>query len=390
MVDRRVPLDVILEILVWLPAKSALRFKCVCKEWYDLINTPLFAKLQLNKSLKPDSRHNRILICDVALGIISIVDDLYDPLKWIKLNWPKDTIRHGETIRVVGSCNGLVCYNVRCWNDANPTVRCFLICNPTTRNFISILGCSETKWMEGYLSYGFGYDIEHDDYKIVATSDIWTENDSRHLCVYSLKTGLWSWSYLPNGGSIGRYGKIINAPKYSNNILYYLVSHDTQGLTLKRIARFDIVSEKWKDDLTLPVQVNNVVQIGKLDGWLYILAADNFGCSLGDIWMMEEDGSWKKMFHLPIVLRGRCPIAHSGCHSLLFQVYNSDRIELFWYDQRDNTRTPFKLSETMPRDIGLYMLCIASLVAIPGGCSLTKLQQLEDVDYTSNVLPPVL
>ncbi|XP_074310996.1 putative F-box protein At1g32420 [Silene latifolia] len=380
MVDLRVPLDLIIEILVWLPAKSALRFKCVCKEWYNLINTSFFAKLQLNKSLKPDSRHNRILISYDTLGIISIVEDLYDPLKWIKLNWPKDTTRHGDTIRVVGSCNGLVCFNVRCRNNATPrsfTVRCFLICNPTTRNFKSILPCSETKWMDAYLSYGFGYDIEHDDYKIVATSDVWMENDSRHVCVYSLKTGLWCWTDLPTSVSTGRCIWIIKSEAiYVNNMLYYPVCLVTEGrINEYKIARFDIVSEKWRDDLSLP-EVNGYVQLGKLDGWLYI-HVDNLGIESSEIWKMEEDGSWKKMFRLPKDLCGRCPIAHSGCHSLLLhQDYRFERTELFWYDQRDKKRIPFK-PEPSQRYFRSVILVIASLVTIPGS-PLTKLQQVDD------------
>ncbi|KAI8530801.1 hypothetical protein RHMOL_Rhmol11G0087700 [Rhododendron molle] len=35
--DHHLPNDVLIEILTRLPVKSLLRSKCVCKNWYDLI-----------------------------------------------------------------------------------------------------------------------------------------------------------------------------------------------------------------------------------------------------------------------------------------------------------------------------------------------------------------
>ncbi|XP_074299827.1 F-box/kelch-repeat protein At3g23880-like [Silene latifolia] len=385
------PLDVILEILVWLPAKSALRFKCVCKEWYNLINTPLFAILHVNKSLKPDSRHNRILLCDANFSI-SIVDDLYDPLKWIKLNWPKDTITNKlDIIYIVGSCNGLVCFEVTIrQNWTNDTtrfhnkVRCFLICNPTTRTFKSILPCSETKWTNDRISYGFGYDSKHNDYKIVGTRSCWRVDDGeRHVFIYSLKTDLWSSPTPFTHVSTERrcWTNIKSVAILVNEMLHYLVSLVTEGrINEYKIARFDVVSEKWRDDLRLPVQVNGYVGVGNLDGRLYLHVGE-YLIKSSDIWMMEEYGSWNKMFHLPKAVYKLLPIALSkdGSHRLFIHDDYDNTVELFWYDQRDNTRIPFKLKRSGRS--GLYKLCIASLVAIPGGCSLTELQQLEKGAY---------
>ncbi|XP_074298969.1 F-box/kelch-repeat protein At3g06240-like [Silene latifolia] len=254
-------------------------------------------------------------------------------------------------------------------------VRCFLICNPTTRTFKSILPCSERKWTDSGLLYGFGYDIEHDDYKIIVTKFVFAEDD-RPVCIYSLKTGLWSWTDLPTSVSTGRCNwTIIGEAIYVNNMLHYLVTHEYKYF---KIARFDIVSEKWRDDLNLPVQVSGYVQFGNLDGRLFLNVGE-YKIVSSDVWMMEEYGSWKKMFHFSLDLFGRCPIARSkdGCdHRLLIRDEGDDTAEFFWYDQRDNTRIPFKLERS--GRTGLYELCIASLVAIPGGCSLTKLQQLED------------
>lgn len=42
--------DVTVEILSWLPAKSVMRFKCVCKVWNTWIRHPSFSKLHLTRS----------------------------------------------------------------------------------------------------------------------------------------------------------------------------------------------------------------------------------------------------------------------------------------------------------------------------------------------------
>ncbi|XP_074299302.1 F-box/kelch-repeat protein At3g23880-like [Silene latifolia] len=387
MVDRRVPLDLIIEILVWLPAKSALRFKCVCKDWYNLINSPLFAKLHLNKSLISDSQHNRIFVCTDTHSIsISIVDDMYNPLKWIQLNWPKGTLLYPDTKHPVGFCNGLILVKVSQMiigtsGNRDYMDRCFLICNPTTRTFKSILPCSERKWTDfSFLSYGFGYDIEHDDYKIVVTKFVFGEDD-RPVCIYSLKTGLWSWTDLPTSVSIGRCNWIIKSEAiYVNNMLYYLVSLLTLGpIKEYKIIRFDVVYEKWRDNLSLPVKVNGDVDVGvgELDGRLYLHVVE-YGVESSDIWMMEEYGSWNKMFHLPKVFQLHHLIACSkdGRQHLLLQDYNGHGDVLQWYDQQNNKRIPLKLKPP-PKDRSAIMLSIASLIPIPG-CSLTKLQEMKN------------
>ncbi|XP_074299400.1 F-box protein CPR1-like [Silene latifolia] len=240
------------------------------------------------------------------------------------------------------------------------------------------------KWTIDYLSsYGFGYDSEHDDYKIVGTRSYWWDDDGkRHVFIYSLKTGLWSSPTPFTRVSTERrcWTNIKSVAILVNNMLHYLVSLVTEGrINEYKIARFDVVTEKWRDDLRLPVKVNGDVELGELDGRLYLHVGE-YDIESSEIWMMEEYGSWKKMFHLPKAVHKLLPIALSkdGSHRLFIRDYYNYGPQFFWYDQRDNTRIPFTLNTLLPGNGGSFKLCIASLVAIPGGCSLTKLQQVED------------
>ncbi|XP_074297773.1 F-box/kelch-repeat protein At3g23880-like [Silene latifolia] len=383
------PLDVLLEILILLPVNSAVRFKIVCKEWYNLINSPIFAKLHVKKSLESKSGHNRSLFCTCTL---SVVDDLYNPLKWTKLNWPNDTIIDDVDRHLVGSCNGLVCFKVfpnsKDTTMCSYTVRCFLICNPTTRTFKLVLPSSENKWNSRGSSYGFGYDSDHDDYKIIATRRVWNENHP-DVCIYSLKADLWrcpstSPTRFTSGKIWNNYGRPkVFGNKIEDSLLHYLlfckIESDGRVTLDYRIARFDVASEKCIDDLNLPVEMNDDIQLRQLDGWLYI-----HGIYSNDVWIMEEYGSWKKMFRLPQDLAWHYIITRcskDGHHRLLLQYYQGSENSIKWYNHRDNTIVPFEIEATVRPDgvspPPLILCIIPSLVPIPG-CSSTMLQEIKD------------
>ncbi|KAL9253293.1 putative F-box/kelch-repeat protein [Drosera capensis] len=56
------PTDAILEVLVCLPVKSLLRFKCVAKSWRDVITNPEFIKRHLNHAKQHTSSQNHIFV----------------------------------------------------------------------------------------------------------------------------------------------------------------------------------------------------------------------------------------------------------------------------------------------------------------------------------------
>lgn len=94
--------------------KSLLRFRCVSKTWYKLLETTNFAKLQLDYSLK--NRTDGILIdsykkmCYLDYDLLSsdsLSSDsstLYNKLVHIAY------LLEYEKKEIVGSSNGLVCY----------------------------------------------------------------------------------------------------------------------------------------------------------------------------------------------------------------------------------------------------------------------------------------
>ncbi|KAK9697286.1 hypothetical protein RND81_08G027300 [Saponaria officinalis] len=242
--DNNIPMEIIVDILVRLPIKSIFRFKCVCKNWYVLIQSHELFKLHLNRSLKNNS-YNCSLILPITRklmvhGTQAVVSCLYraylDPnqtrLDLSELTLPLsfrpflDKISrinhrflknpHNEIMvygkfEVVGSCNGLILITSGMQHIA--------ICNPSIEHehASKILPCIKyssyipfyshylydnerfnksyfegnkyySRWFS-YRVFGFGYDSISRLYKIVYLT-------SKRALVYSLANDRRSWRFI--------------------------------------------------------------------------------------------------------------------------------------------------------------------------------------------------
>ncbi|KAJ4971495.1 hypothetical protein NE237_004594 [Protea cynaroides] len=148
------PQELVTEILIRLPVKSLLRFKCVCKDWFTRISDPLFANAQLQQ-FKPIYG----LICKSSKpGIFSYfnlqkrgekeIDFKVDELLW-------DTVlRH--------SCNGFLLLQEHKFDYQ------FYVCNPIIRWHLKL-----PKFRPRYKIYSWSsllvYDNSNHKYKVVIT-----------------------------------------------------------------------------------------------------------------------------------------------------------------------------------------------------------------------------
>ncbi|KAK4715791.1 hypothetical protein R3W88_014129 [Solanum pinnatisectum] len=141
------PQELITAILVRLPMKYLLQFKCVSKNWFALISSPHFVKTHLSFSAK-----DRFL--SLFYDSVTEAFNLVYPIKG-----------NEGIVGMVGTVNGLICYCIEKFKKApdvmpTQTFRCSFTC-------------------------GFGYDEVHDDNKLVAIfCDI-------HVKIYSLKSDSW-------------------------------------------------------------------------------------------------------------------------------------------------------------------------------------------------------
>ncbi|KAK4283605.1 hypothetical protein QN277_000538 [Acacia crassicarpa] len=163
------PKEVIVEILLRLPVKSLLRFRCVSKSWLSLISSPRFRELHF----QGPSKHSHRVFVSAQQRFQSIDFDapFHDDSAIVKFNFPRPTTP--ANLKIMGSCRGflfLVADKKQkhfLWNPSNGVCRKIPPLDPDIFVYM----------------YGFAYDESTDDYIIVIISDF--------LAFFSLKANSW-------------------------------------------------------------------------------------------------------------------------------------------------------------------------------------------------------
>ncbi|KAL3726865.1 hypothetical protein ACJRO7_031722 [Eucalyptus globulus] len=167
-----VPEDIIVDILLRLPAKSSVRFKRIYKRWRSLISDSSFA-------------NQKIITCGHNRPLETVDYEALDGGGEGCAVVPH-AIKYLGKPCFVGFCDGLICLI---------GFRSFVIYNPTTREYIELPGPGFINQDELFYGFGnesfcgFGYDSQSDDYKIVAADVLSDENWK--VAIFSLKSGSW-------------------------------------------------------------------------------------------------------------------------------------------------------------------------------------------------------
>ena len=133
------PHDVVLNILVRLPVKSVLRFRCVSKTWDSSITTPSFISTHLNLNLNNNNNNNSLdclITPTISLGFPFIItipsliggyDHAFNRISKYSA-FPR--------IHLASSCNGLVC--LYRFTKASTNANSIYLWNPALEN---LRGC---------------------------------------------------------------------------------------------------------------------------------------------------------------------------------------------------------------------------------------------------------
>ncbi|XP_062162357.1 putative F-box protein At3g21120 isoform X4 [Alnus glutinosa] len=195
------PEDLVIQILLWLPVVSLLRFKSVCKSWYALITNQNFIAKHLlyNKNCNTqllfktrDKSNEDYVVSTISHETLQV--SLTQPLPpYFELD-----VDEKFFIFVVGSCNGLVCLHDYLalheviWNPATKETK---IVPKSNLPRIVPAGCYTRT--EGI---GFGFDAKTNDYKIINFLNIYNPRLSYYpskngvifqIEVYSLRADSW-------------------------------------------------------------------------------------------------------------------------------------------------------------------------------------------------------
>ncbi|XVF85437.1 hypothetical protein PTKIN_Ptkin17bG0118200 [Pterospermum kingtungense] len=183
------PVDILTEIVLKLPVKSILRFKCVAKTWCHLFQSPSFVSQHFNIS-----KRNKHLVVyyrndEHDVNDMGLIVDNDQPLvcyrdlgQELSSNFPHMYVNHFLVD------NGLLCLL--------DLVNCRIILwNPATREFRVIPECVQFFREDAYGAIpllGFGLDPLSNDYKVIIVQDYYSvRGQQRYHAVYKMSTDSW-------------------------------------------------------------------------------------------------------------------------------------------------------------------------------------------------------
>ncbi|XP_062160487.1 F-box/kelch-repeat protein At3g23880-like [Alnus glutinosa] len=303
MMAKELPEDLVIQILVWLPVVSLLRFKSVCKSWYALITNQNF----ITKHLLHNKNINTQLLLktrdktteDYVVSTIS-----YETLQVSRTHpLPPECLGIDKiSIFVAGSCNGLVClhdYRSVIWNPATKETKVV-----PKSNLPRIVPA-------GYLTridnMSFGFDAKTNDYKIihfVRIYDPWSEYYEPYNRgvihqkeVYSLRADSWRKVDGPpcflstfDVGSRIYINGMASWLAYENDCKVFVLSFDMSDEAFLKTPLPDTYREGGEELFVL----NELIAIT-----IPMTIDEQYFELIYDIWVLLEIGvkdSWTKLF----------------------------------------------------------------------------------------------
>ncbi|KAL4353125.1 hypothetical protein GQ457_06G000170 [Hibiscus cannabinus] len=313
------PEVLVFDILAKLPVKSLIRFKCVCKHWSSSFQTPLFITQHHHNHLR-NNNLNFIFKRSIGTSIhyfnlfeLSTEDGQSFSLKQ-NICFPLcNDVWHNPG--VFGPCNGIFCVesadNLSLWN---PSTRQFKILpQPPVQRPPSVV--------TRIFYFGFGYDSQTDDYKVLRfASDV---HINGQVDLYSLKAN--SWKKIPRPGVSGWGGDWYDS--HVNGIFYW-PAYGPNSVGDSCILSFDMVNERFST-LPLPGFHGGFIEYEPLllnmDG---LLGAIIFSWSWEDpmieIWVMS--GSWTKLSVIETVLGVDVPLGFWKNGELFFETSSRELV----------------------------------------------------------------
>nr|ABW74350.1 S haplotype-specific F-box protein 34 [Prunus cerasus] len=187
--------EILIDILVRLPAKSLVRFLCTCKSWSDLIGSSSFVSIHVNRNV---TKHAHVYLLCLHHPNFERQNDNDDPYDIEELQWSlfsnetfeqfsklSHPLESTEQYRIYGASNGLVCISDEILNFDSP----IHIWNPSIRKFRTPPMSTNINMKFSHVALQFGFHPGVNDYKAVRIMR--TNKGALAVEVYSLKTDCW-------------------------------------------------------------------------------------------------------------------------------------------------------------------------------------------------------
>ncbi|KAF5751232.1 F-box and associated interaction domains-containing protein putative isoform 1 [Tripterygium wilfordii] len=367
-----IPEDLVTNILLYLPAKSLARFKCVCKSWCSLIGDPKFVVEHHHKQTTLYSNSFWVIGRDKCSNyefILCFIKDDGDEIPIVT-----ETISHGDEPfcgfkLVLGPRNGLYCV----CEDVTVT-----IINPSTGESKTLPDSQlEPPNVASFQcpDFGFGFDNKNNDYKVLRFVDYDCNGGAtiHQIELYSLKSE--SWRKLAGIDNVRLWSNKDDA--YKDGVYYWWAKGENGCCILS----FDMVDEVFEtmplpdfgipsiDYHTTSDSCNHRAALSIFKGSLAAIAYPNKKGIEGyiDIWVMAAlKETWVKQARIgPISAIGR-PLVFWKNGGLFLEDIDG-QLAIAFYDPR---RGSIYLVEKLPFHPFMFSLQVLnysqSLVSING------------------------
>nr|BEL64082.1 hypothetical protein [Pyrus pyrifolia] len=323
------PEDRVVETLSKVPPKSLMRFKCICKSWCTLINSPSFVAKHLNNSVDNKLLSSTCILLSRSQNHV-FPDNSWKPeVFWSMINLSIDSDEHNlyydvvdlnipfpleghEFVQIDGYCNGIVCViagkNLRMIN--------VLLCNPATGEFkqlphscLLLPSRPKRKFQLETIfgGLGFGYDCKAKEYKVVQIIENCEYSDDQQYYYHRIALPHTAEVYTTTANSwrkikidISSETDYFSCSVYLNGFCYWLA---TDGKTC--ILSFDLGDEIFHR-IQLPprresdFEFSNIFLCNKsIASFCSCCDPSDDDSTLCEIWVMDDydrvKSSWTKL-----------------------------------------------------------------------------------------------
>ncbi|KAK1358735.1 hypothetical protein POM88_043209 [Heracleum sosnowskyi] len=296
------PLDIIEQILIKTQCiKSIVTCTLVCKSWQAFITKP--GSMNMHR-LSPNNNGKTYYLCSLSdsPGYSMQCYDGTSLEKYYNLIFP-----HGG-YKIVGCCNGLICYtefrnNIYLWN---PSIRKLKVVPK------SLLDYDEP------VAYGFWFDMSTEDYKVAKVSCM----EKSKVEVYSLKSN--SWDVITTSGPSGPDLEVhFDSVVHVTGTLYWLIcrkgdwkiiSLDTKNGMFEESLIRACSKERSKIVLLAPGDNSHFFFLVRFD-WQFPRVCLN-------VWVYDKSSNKPYLTEFKVPLEDKYPVGvKNNSHEVLFQRY---------------------------------------------------------------------
>ncbi|GAY57815.1 hypothetical protein CUMW_182340 [Citrus unshiu] len=326
--------DVMVETLSRLPVKSLMRFRCVCKPWYNLVKDPNF----IYKHLKRDNNMRLMIYCTYKNPYDT--DPFNDLITYFSI-FPDKMLTDLHMQDLEPTMKG---------NTTGPYDGIFILSEDNTHINLWNVSMDEYRVVPGYKvrlpsdtrahssDYGLGVDPVTNDFKLVLVLTLWDENrqwtynEFSPAAVYNFTTNCWrdlggcpmSHHYRFEGADDvylnGFCYWVVRRPDYYKELLTFSMSDEVfQVIEGPNVAQF----------LNYNESAMRPWMLGLYEDCLSLLYSEEMAHSF-DLWTMKG-GSWTKQFTFGPFLDTYQPLTFWRKGEFLLQ--SSDR-RLFLFDSK--------------------------------------------------------